>query len=196
MKPGVTWTEMHRTAERSILTNLITGGILTGDAGDMIDADLGATFMPHGLGHLIGLDTHDVGGYAENTPPRSTRPGLDRLRMARVLEEGMVLTVEPGCYFIDALLSAALADPKRSRFIVRERLRDFIGSGGVRLEDGVVVTEDGCENLTMCPRAVVEVEGVMAGGVWPPMRDVMPELRRNWVEREGGRMVRLEIQSE
>lgn len=64
-------------------------------------ANLGAVFQPHGLGHLLGLDVHDVGGYLENNPPRLTLPGYRSLRTARVLEENMVLTIEPGCYFID-----------------------------------------------------------------------------------------------
>ena len=191
LRPGVSWPEMHRTAERAILISLKAGGLLTGDVENMIDADLGAIFMPHGLGHLIGLDTHDVGGYTEGTPPRSERPGLKKLRTARVLAEGMVLTVEPGCYFIDPLLDMALANPAQSVFIQADRLKAFRGFGGVRLEDGILITEDGCENLTMCPRAISEVVGVMGGAAWPPEKDVMPELRRNWVKREDGKMKRL-----
>uniref|UniRef100_A0A7S0C9N3 Peptidase M24 domain-containing protein n=1 Tax=Proboscia inermis TaxID=420281 RepID=A0A7S0C9N3_9STRA len=193
MKPGVTWPEMHRTAERAILQKLVEGGLLIGDSiEDMIDADLGAIFMPHGLGHLIGLDAHDVGGYAQNTPPRSERPGLNKLRTARVLEEGMVLTVEPGCYFIDALLDIALANPKQRVFFNVERLNnEFRGFGGVRLEDGILVTKDGCENLTNCPRAVEEVLDVMEGKSWPPEMDIMPDMKRTWVTREGGKMVKL-----
>ena len=118
---------MHVAAERAVLLGLLEGGVLRGDVDDMLDANLGAVFMPHGLGHLIGLDTHDVGGYLDATPERSQRPGLNKLRTARVVEAGMVLTVEPGCYFIDALLDAALASPLLSRFIVRAELERFRG---------------------------------------------------------------------
>jgi Xaa-Pro dipeptidase len=97
-----------------------------------------------------------------------------------VLEEGMVLTVEPGCYFIEALLRKALANPIQSQYIDAEVLSRFRGSGGVRLEDMVVVTADGVQNMTLCPRTVDEVETVMAGGQWPPECDSAPELRRCW----------------
>jgi len=155
LRPGVLWPDMHRLAERAILRALLAGGVLhtaghaTEEALDaMVEADLGAVFMPHGLGHLIGLDTHDVGGYIEGvTPPRSTRPGLSKLRTARRVEAGMVLTVEPGCYFINVLLDAALADERRSRFMRGERIAALRGSGGVRLEDDVLVTDEGGENL-------------------------------------------------
>jgi len=191
MKPGIPWTDMHRAAERAILEGLVKAGLLVGDVNEMIAADVGAIFMPHGLGHLIGIDTHDVGGYAFGTPARSERPGLKSLRTARILQEGMVLTVEPGCYFIDLLLDMALMNPKQSPFIVLERLKDFRGLGGIRLEDGMLVTNEGCENLTVCPRAIPEVLDVMHGGVWPPEEDIMPELKRNWIAREtNGNMVR------
>ena len=196
MGPGVSWVDMHRAAEGEILGGLIRCGVLVSrvtdddrgiivphpdaedandeqydhhDAiiGEMIDADLGAVFMPHGLGHLIGIDTHDVGGYATGTPTRSDRPGLRKLRTARILEEGVVITVEPGCYFIDPLLDMALSDNRQRRFINVDRLNEFRGFGGIRLEDNVRITEHGCENLTQCPRAVEEVLDVMGGGIWP-----------------------------
>lgn len=195
MRPGVAWPDLHRTAEKAILAGLVQAGLLCGDIDEMMDAHVGAIFMPHGLGHLIGLDTHDVGGYAAGTPPRSDRPGLAKLRTARVLEEGMVLTVEPGCYFINALLDMALKNPEQSKFFNIDRVEDFRGFGGVRLEDGVLVTKEGCENLTMCPRTVSEVLSVMNGGAWPPKIDDMPQLKRNWVTRDAGTMIRLHLTS-
>ena len=197
LEPGAAWPDMHRLAEREILSALKAGGLLVGDVDAMVDADLGATFMPHGLGHLIGLDTHDVGGYLAKSPPRPTRPGLAKLRTARVVEANMVLTVEPGCYFIDRLLDDALADPKRRAFLVRDRVDAFRGSGGVRLEDDVLVTDDGVENLSLCPRTVEEILDVKRGGAWPPDRDACPGLRRAWAapnrDRPGGPMARLEL---
>lgn len=201
LKPGVSWLEMHREAERQILTGLTKCGVLVTAGGesvektieDMLEADLGAIFMPHGMGHLIGIDTHDVGGYAAGTRPRSDRPGLRKLRTARDLKEGMVLTVEPGCYFIDPLLDMALANEKQKIFFDTERLKSFRGFGGVRLEDDVLVTADGCENLTNCPRAVEEVLDVMNGGVWPPQKDALPELKRSWAVCKGGKMEKLDI---
>ena len=80
----------------------------------------------------------------------------------------MVITVEPGCYFIDMLLDNALANEQQSRFIVTEKLQEYRGFGGVRLEDDVLVTADGVDNLTNCPRTLEEVEAVCAGGQWPP----------------------------
>eukprot|EP01041_Mallomonas_annulata_P004171 gene4171-8290_t len=181
IRPGVSWFHCHRLAERQILLALVTAGVLIGDVEDMVACDLGAVFFPHGLGHLIGCDTHDVGGYVSGlTPDRPVAPGIKKLRTARVLEEGMVLTNEPGCYFIDYLLDLALSNDEQRPFINREVLSGYRSFGGVRLEDVVLVTATGVDNLTTCPRTVEEVEWVMAGGTWPPVVDTAPYLQRRW----------------
>ena len=101
----------------------------------------------------------------------------------------MVLTNEPGCYFIDALLDKALADPVKMNFLDASVLGRFRNFGGVRLEDVVLVTEcDGAENLTTCPRTVAEVESVISGGEWPPQVDGDTDLCRAWARlAPGGR---------
>lgn len=92
---------MHLLANRVMLQKLKDGNLLTGDVDEMIAAGLNGIFQPHGLGHLVGLDVHDVGSYLEHCPPRPTAPGVNRLRFARELKAGMYVTIEPGCYFID-----------------------------------------------------------------------------------------------
>nr|KAF6286203.1 peptidase D [Myotis myotis] len=144
------------------LEELARIGILSGSIDAMVQAHLGAVFMPHGLGHFLGIDVHDVGGYPEGVE-RIDEPGLRSLRTARHLEPGMVLTVEPGIYFIDHLLDEALADPARACFFNREVLQRFRGFGGVRIEEDVVVTDSGTELLTCVPRTVEEIEACMAG---------------------------------
>ncbi|KAL3928012.1 MAG: hypothetical protein SGPRY_002571 [Prymnesium sp.] len=103
----------------------------------------------------------------------------------------MVLTVEPGCYFIDALIEPALASSATSGFFNPHVLARFRRFGGVRLEDVVVVTAQGVENYTLCPRTIAEVEAVMSGGAWPPKRDEAPWLHRKWgtLDRLTGAMV-------
>ncbi|XP_043684031.1 xaa-Pro dipeptidase isoform X3 [Vespula pensylvanica] len=164
VKPGVSWTDMHVLANETMLSSLKEGGLLIGDVKEMIESGLNEVFQPHGLGHLMGLDVHDVGGYLPGHPERSTSAGIRKLRTARTLHTGMVLTIEPGCYFIDCLLDAALTDPKQSKFIVREQLERFRGWGGIRIEDDVLITETGVENLTQVPRTIEEVENWMAVG--------------------------------
>lgn len=105
MKPGVEWLDMHKLAETEILTGLKELGLVSGDVAEMVEKRVCFYFMPHGLGHFIGLDTHDCGGYLDGYPERNPLPGLKNVRTARVLEEGMVITVEPGCYFISFLLA-------------------------------------------------------------------------------------------
>ncbi|CAN6456958.1 unnamed protein product [Victoria cruziana] len=166
MQPGVSWIEMHKLAEETILECLRTGGVLIGDVNEMMEARLGAVFMPHGLGHFLGIDTHDPGGYGKGMD-RPMERGLKSLRTVRVLQEGMVITVEPGCYFIDALLLPALEDSNLSKFIKRDELCRFKKFGGVRIESDVHVTANGCQNLTNCPREAWEIEAVMAGAPWP-----------------------------
>lgn len=165
MKPGVVWLDMQTLAYRILLARLTQGGLLTGELEAQMAVNLGATFMPHGLGHMLGIDTHDVGGYPSGGAQRPTLPGYASLRTTRALQQGMFLTVEPGCYFIDHLLDAALADPARACFLVPATLARFRGFGGVRLEDDVLVTEDGCENFTHCPRTVEDIEAVLAGTI-------------------------------
>ncbi|KAL7054102.1 hypothetical protein AAHC03_026563 [Spirometra sp. Aus1] len=162
LRPGVHWPHMHRLAERKILESLVAGGLLQGDVSAMLEAHLGAVFMPHGLGHLMGCDVHDVAGYTKNTPARSTHPGLRNLRTARELQANMVLTVEPGCYFISRLLDEAAASPVQSQFLVTEKLQQFRKFGGVRIEEDVLITETGCEVLSDVPRTVAEIESWMA----------------------------------
>ncbi|KAK2529933.1 hypothetical protein Q9233_006318 [Columba guinea] len=163
VKPGVSWPDMHRLADRVHLEELTKIGILKGNVDDMVKVHLGAIFMPHGLGHLLGIDVHDVGGYPEGVE-RIDLPGLRSLRTARSLEQGMVLTVEPGIYFIDHLLDQALRDPAQSCFINNDVLQRFRGFGGVRIEDDIAVTASGMELLTCVPRTVEEIEAFMAEG--------------------------------
>lgn len=160
-KSGVKWADMHRLAERVILQDLKTGGLLQGNVDEMVKAHLGSVFMPHGLGHLLGLDVHDVGGFPEGVV-RLSEPGVNCLRTTRTLEERMVITVEPGCYFINPVLDDALKKPEQAKFLVKERIDEFRGFGGVRIEDNVVITKDGVELLTCVPRTVEEIEQFMS----------------------------------
>ena len=191
VQPGTSWLDCHKAAEATILQHLIQIGIvkLANDktVTDLVELRLGAVFMPHGLGHFVGIDTHDVGGYLPGNPPRpgsqpneAPQPGLRSLRTCRVLQKDMVLTVEPGCYFIDHLLDEAVAESSPLRpYLDVDKLSEYRGFGGVRLEDVILVTEDGMVNWTVCPRTIEEVEGVLSGQIkWPPTKDLAPELRR------------------
>uniref|UniRef100_A0AAX7VGK4 Xaa-Pro dipeptidase n=1 Tax=Astatotilapia calliptera TaxID=8154 RepID=A0AAX7VGK4_ASTCA len=166
LRPGVKWTDMHRVADRVHLEELVKIGILIGSVEDMMKVHLGSVFMPHGLGHLLGIDVHDVGGYPEGIE-RIDEPGLKSLRMGRLVQERMVLTVEPGIYFINHLLNQALANPAQSCFINNQVLARFRGFGGVRIEDDIAVTADGIELMTCVPRTVEEIEAFMADSTKP-----------------------------
>jgi len=172
-KPGVSWPDMHILANRVVLTDLLAAGLLQGDIDEMMAVNLaGRVFQPHGLGHFMGMDVHDVGGYLEGHPDRRQGPGLRNLRTARVLQANMVLTVEPGCYFIDHLLDRAFADPELSRFLVADRINEYRGFGGVRIEDDVIVTETGMEVMSVVPRTVEDIEAWMAGEGEVTMEDL------------------------
>jgi len=162
MKPGVSWPEMHRLANRVICERFKSHGLLKGDVDDMMNHHIGALFFPHGLGHLLGIDTHDVGGYPKGTE-RFKEPGFRSLRTVRKLEPGMVITVEPGIYFIKHLLEDAAKHPEQSKFLNMEVLERFKTFGGIRIEDDVIITETGIENMTTAPRTVEEIEAWMAG---------------------------------
>ncbi len=167
LRPGVAWTDMHALAYRVGCEHLIQGGLLLGSVETLMEKNVMSFFMPHGLGHFMGKDVHDCGGY----PPalglaRDARAGYKSLRTVRVMEPGMVITVEPGIYFIDVLLDQLLADEDLRGLVDAEVLETrFRGFGGVRLEDDVVITEDGIVNMTHAPRTVADVEAVMAGKI-------------------------------
>jgi Xaa-Pro dipeptidase len=160
MKPGVDWTDMHRLAERTISQGLIDYGFVRGTVDEIMGSRTVSVFFPHGLGHMIGLAVHDVGGYAKGVE-RIQEAGIRYLRARVTLQEGMCLTVEPGVYFNDELLSRAKKDEKVNRFIVWEKVDQFRNFGGVRIEDDVAVTATGIDNLTVCPKEIDEIEKLM-----------------------------------
>jgi len=152
---------MHRLSERIICQKLIELGFLHGNIEEILEAYVPNLFMPHGLGHLLGLDTHDVGGYVLGTS-RVQQPGLKSLRLGRPLEAGMLITVEPGIYFNKHSLEKVLDDPKYSKFLNKDKIREYYNFGGVRIEDDIVITETGYENLThWCPKTIQEIEEIM-----------------------------------
>ncbi|KAI9205307.1 peptidase M24, structural domain-containing protein [Polychytrium aggregatum] len=157
MKPGVEWKDLHILSLRVLGEELLKGGLLVGDIEDLMRHHVPAYFYPHGLGHLLGLDVHDVGGYTDGKTRTPTK-SLCKLRCDRALEKNMVLTVEPGCYFIDAQLDDLLANPEASQFVSKDVLARFRGFGGVRIESDVIVVEDGAENMTKVPRTVADIE--------------------------------------
>lgn len=161
LRPGVLFPDLHRLAERVILEHLLAAGVLhNGTVDEMMAAHMGSLFMPHGLGHMLGLLVHDVGGYPEGVQ-RSTEPGLCWLRNGRKLEAGMVVTIEPGIYFNAKWLESQLRDPAKAKFVNADVLKRFHDFGGCRLEDDVVITESGYENFTVLPTTVHEIEDVM-----------------------------------
>ncbi|MDI6402033.1 aminopeptidase P family protein, partial [Balneolaceae bacterium ANBcel3] len=162
VRPGVKMEDLHLDAARVITDGLRDYGLITGSTDDLMDANVFALFFPHGLGHFLGLDTHDVGGYPKGTDVID-RPGLRFLRARRTLEEHMVLTIEPGLYFIPALLLPALEDPKYAGYLVRDKIEKLLNFGGIRIEDNLIVRKYGSENLTTVPRTREEIEYCMTG---------------------------------
>lgn len=146
-RPGVEWRDVHRAACIVIAEGLVGLGVLKGEAPSLVDSGVMGLFFPHGVGHMVGLGVRDAGGRALGRGATAF-PGGINLRVDLPLEAGFVMTVEPGLYFIPALLN----DPnRRARFSTEvnwKRVGDFLTLGGVRLEDNVLITESGAENLT------------------------------------------------
>lgn len=149
VRAGVDFRELHLDTHRLLAGVLVDAELATGDADTLIASGVTAAFLPHGLGHLLGVQVHDVGGHMENESGTSIDPpsGHPYLRLTRKLEENMVLTIEPGLYIIDMLLDNLRGTPAEDHIIWKtvDLLRPF---GGVRIEDNVCVTSSGCDNFT------------------------------------------------
>jgi len=150
VKPGIEYVELHRLAHQYLIDELVVSGLLKARPSSSHTSEMiSRTFFPHGLGHFLGIQTHDVGGWQQDRqgrihPPPDAHPFL---RLTRVLEEGMVLTVEPGLYFIPSLLAKLRDHPAASlvNWTLVEKLQPW---GGIRVEDNIVITAKGARNLT------------------------------------------------
>ncbi len=170
IRPGKPYKETHLLAARIIAQGLKDLGLLTGNIDDIVENGAHALFFPHGLGHMMGLDVHDMEGlgedyvgYDENVQ-RSKQFGLAFLRLAKALQPGMVLTVEPGIYFIPELIDLWRSEGKFVDFINYTEADKYKDFGGIRIEDDVVVTESGAKVLGKpIPKEIDEVEKICAG---------------------------------
>jgi len=163
IKPGACWIELHKLAMRTATDQLREIGIVRGTWEELCAAQIPYLFQPHGLGHMLGMDVHDVGGIPEGKE-RPQEEMLKKLRNIRLLEVGFVVTVEPGIYFNHVLLESAFKDPNKSKYLNEALIRaEYWNFGGVRIEDNIIVTANGCENMTCCPRDIDDVEATMAG---------------------------------
>jgi len=159
IRPGVDYQEVHFTACRALAGGLVDLGILTGEPEGLVEQDVHALFMPHGTGHLIGLDVHDMEdlgalpGYPDGRMP-SPRFGLCYLRLSRSLDAGMAVTVEPGFYQVPHLLRGSQLSQRVHQSVNWDRLEMFRDVRGIRIEDDVLVTPSGPSILSSeCPSA-------------------------------------------
>jgi Xaa-Pro aminopeptidase len=169
IRPGVPYVDVHMHTARVMVDGLRTMGLMKGDAAEAAAAGAHALFFPHGLGHMLGLDVHDmedlgdIVGYPEGQE-RSSQFGRNFLRLARCLEAGFVLTVEPGIYFIPALIEKWEQERRHVDFICYDRVKLFRGFGGIRIEDNVAVTAGGARVLGPgIPKRIGEVEAARDG---------------------------------
>ena len=160
VKAGVNWDELHALAHHVAAEGLVKLGILKGKVADILEARTTTLFFPHGLGHYMGMDTHDTGGHPDHNDADTM---FRYLRKRGALPANSVITVEPGVYFCRFIIEPQLKNEKHAQFIDREVLERYWAVGGVRIEDDVLVTEEGYENLTEAlPRDVEILEGLMA----------------------------------
>ncbi|CAO3587339.1 unnamed protein product [Absidia cylindrospora] len=160
-KAGVAWEYIHTTATEVGCDGLLKAGILVGDKKEILDKSVMAAFFPHGIGHSIGMDVHDVGGYPRGVE-RINKPGICNLRMRRTLAPGYAVTVEPGIYFFGYLIDPVLNHPDTGKYINVEVLNKYRSVGGVRIEDNLIITQDTPINLTTVPKEIDEIEALMA----------------------------------
>lgn len=169
-RPGISYREVHLKTMHLMLEELRALDIVRGDVQDMVEAGIAGLFMPHGLGHNMGLDVHDMEDYGENyvgyddDQKRSSQLGLGSLRMARKLVPGNVITDEPGIYFIPALIEKWKSEKTDQDFVNYSKLESYYDFGGIRLEDDVLVTADGARRLgkERLPISPDDVEAAMA----------------------------------
>lgn len=149
VKPGVPFAELQDAAHRAIAGHLKDWGLIMREPDELVERGVTALFFPHGLGHFLGLQVHEVGGtFADATGTEIERPErYPHLRLRRTLETGQVLTIEPGIYFIDSLLAKLKKSPI-AKSVDWKRIEGLKRFGGIRIEDNIVITRDGAENLT------------------------------------------------
>ncbi|WP_297405986.1 aminopeptidase P family protein [uncultured Cetobacterium sp.] len=164
-KPGITNKEVHLEVCKVLAKEMKDRGLLKGEVEDIVKAGAHALFFPHGLGHMIGMDVHDMENFGEKTVgytkdiERSTEFGLKSLRLGRKLEEGFVITIEPGIYFIPELISKWKENNMHLDFINYEEVEKYIGFGGMRYEGDFLLTENGNRRLgEKMPKYFNEIE--------------------------------------
>ena len=152
-KPGIRYYDVHMGVCRLMTERLKELGLMKGDVDEAVKAGAHALFLPHGLGHMMGMDVHDMEGLGQNYVgfdndiQRSTRFGSDCLRMGRKLENGFVVTDEPGIYFIPALIDDWRAKGLHQDFINYDKVEGYKDFGGIRIEDDILITDNGCRFL-------------------------------------------------
>lgn len=169
-RPGISYTDVHLSMARIMAQGLKDLNILKGDVDEIVANGAQALMMPHGLGHNMGMDVHDMEDLGENyvgyddNYKRSTQFGLGSLRMGKMLEKGHVITDEPGIYFIPALIEKWKNEGTNAQFINFDVLEKYYDFGGIRLEDDILITDEGCRLLgsKRLPITTEEVEREMA----------------------------------
>ena len=170
-KPGVKYFDVHLDVCRLMTERLKALGLMKGDVDEAVAEGAHALFLPHGLGHMMGMDVHDMEGlgqihvgFDEETRPRLDQFGTNCLRMGRRLEEGFVITDEPGIYFIPDLINDWRSKGHCKDFINYEAIEKYMDFGGIRIEDDILITADGCRFLgeKRIPYLTADVERYMA----------------------------------
>jgi Xaa-Pro aminopeptidase len=168
IKPHMQYKDVHRIACITITNGLKDLGLLKGNTDDIMEKGAHALFFPHGIGHAMGLDVHDMEGFGEDyvgydeKTKRSNQFGLGYLRFGKEIKENYVLTVEPGVYFIPALIEKWKKEKIHKEFINYNNLKHWINFGGIRIEDDITVTDKGCRILgNPIPKTIDEIENYM-----------------------------------
>jgi len=168
IKPGIEYKTVHLKAVERLGENLKAIGLMKGNIKDAVNEGAMGLFMPHGLGHMMGMDVHDMENFDEKLVGydekciRSTQFGLSALRLGRKLQEGFVLTDEPGCYFIPALIDKFRSEKKFLDFVNYDKLETYKDFGGIRIEDDILVTDKANRVLGKpIPKTVAEIEEIM-----------------------------------